>query len=88
MDGLYRALLDCLADLSYSITLELLASVPPVVCTVFERLGNTMVDDTHARYAYGPLQIRSNDSQDQCLSDNTTIPCSTAGMLYSLAQWA
>ena len=42
---------------------------------------------THARHCpigRSPLQ---SDSQGQCLSDNTTMPCSTAGMLYSLAQW-
>ena len=42
MDGFVPSFAGLFFDLSYSITLELLASVPPVVCTVFERLGNTM----------------------------------------------
>ena len=57
--------------------------------TVFERLGNTMVDRhmlALVLISRSPLQIRSNDSQGQCLSDNTIMPCSTIG--HSLAQWA
>ena len=67
---LYRALLDCLNDLGYSIMIELLASVN--TCSQYST-GR----QHHGRQHMLAIVDRQGDSLVQCLSDNIAMPCST-----------